>query len=432
VGRRNLLSNLDAPALFFYLALVFVGFMSVYSAVYNPDKARPIYDFSLQSGKQLVWIATSVFLIFLIFLLDYRTFESFAYIFHVVVLILLVLVLLIGREINGAKAWFGFGPFGIQPAEFAKITTALSLARFLGKPGSKITDFKIQIGAGIIMGMPLLLILLQPDLGSVLVFSSLLLMFYREGVNIIVLVIPLVLVFLFVLALIIKPVAYLAFGLFCLGFLILLGMFLFKRKVEKIQILWVVLPIFLLIGYVMSVQKIFESDKILKQYHKDRIMVLLDDNIDKKYKRSKMYNLDQSKIAIGSGGFLGKGFLEGTQTKLDFVPEQQTDFIFCTVGEEFGWLGSFILIALFVGLFSRIIIIAERQNDSFVRIYGYCVACILFAHFTFNISMTIGLFPVIGIPLPFISYGGSSLWAFTILLFILLKLDMHRNQLFSR
>lgn len=424
---RNPAQNLDAISIFIYLFLVIIGIMSIYSASYNMDNPKPLYDFSTFAGKQFVFACTALVLILLVFLIDYRFFEVSAYMFYIFTIILLLAVILFGKEVKGQQNWIQVGPVSLQPTEFAKVGLSLALARFLGSPGSKLSDRKIWLVIGGLFILPALFILKQGDYGSLMVFVVLQLALYREGMPLWVILVQVLIATLFILSLMIKPV-YLAFIIFLVG-AALIGFLLFARK--KISILnWAIIAVSVvfLIAFVISVPKIFTK---LKQYHQDRIMVLIDESaVDKK--GGAYYNLTQSKIAIGSGGFSGKGYLEGTQTKYDFVPEQHSDFIFCTVGEEFGWLGSFVVILLYVTLLIRIIIISERQKNKFARIYGYCVASILFAHFVFNLSMTIGLFPTIGVPLPYMSYGGSSLWAFTILLFILLKLDSHRNQLFSR
>ncbi|GAB4128752.1 MAG: rod shape-determining protein RodA [Raineya sp.] len=401
--------------------------MSIYSASYNVDSPKPLYDFSTFAGKQFIFACTALLLILVIFLIDYRFFEASAYVFYFLTIILLLAVLLFGKEVKGQQNWIQVGPVSLQPTEFAKVGLSLALARYLGSPGSKLSDRKIWLTIGILFVLPALFILKQGDYGSLMVFVILQLALYREGMPLWIILVQVLIASLFIVSLLIKPV-YLAFGIF-LFFITLVGFLLFTGKKVSLSD-WAIIAgsaIFLIV-FVVSVPKIFTK---LKQYHQDRIMVLIDESaVDKK--GGAYYNLTQSKIAIGSGGFWGKGYLEGTQTKYDFVPEQHSDFIFCTVGEEFGWVGSFVVILLYVTLLIRIINIAERQKNRFARIYGYCVASILFAHFAFNLSMTVGIFPTIGVPLPYMSYGGSSLWAFTILLFILLKLDSHRNQLFSR
>lgn len=401
--------------------------MSIYSASYNVENPKPFWDFSTFAGKQFVFAMTAVGLIILVFLLDYRLFEDFAYIFYALSVLLLIAVVLFGKVVKGQQNWIQIGPISMQPTEFAKLGLSLALARFLGAPGSKLTDKKIWLGIGVLFIIPTLLILKQGDYGSLMVFVLLELALYREGMPFWVIGLQALVVMLFVLSLLIKPV-YLAFGLFFVFSFLVAILFLTRRKMERWDWIVMIVGLILAMAFVISVPKIFTK---LKKYHQERIMVLIDEEVVDK-KGGAYYNLQQSKIAIGSGGFSGKGYLEGTQTKYDFVPEQHSDFIFCTVGEEFGWIGSFLVILLFMILLFRMVIIAERQKSRFARIYGYCVASIFFAHFTFNLSMTVGLFPTIGVPLPFMSYGGSSLWSFTLMLFILLKLDMHRNRLFGR
>lgn len=424
---RSPLNSLDTLSVLVYVILVIWGIMSIYSASYNVENPKPFWDFSTFAGKQFVFAMAAVGLIILVFLLDYRLFEDFAYIFYVLSVLLLIAVVLFGKVVKGQQNWIQIGPISMQPTEFAKLGVSLALARFLGAPGSKLTDRKIWLGIGVIFIVPALLILKQGDYGSLMVFVLLELALYREGMPFWVIGLQVLVAVLFVLSLLIKPV-YLAFGLFFVFSFVVGILLLTRRKMERWDWIVMIVSLVFAMAFVISVPKIFTK---LKKYHQERIMVLLDEEaVDKK--GGAYYNLQQSKIAIGSGGFSGKGYLEGTQTKYDFVPEQHSDFIFCTVGEEFGWIGSFLVILLFMILLFRIVIIAERQKSRFARIYGYCVASIFFAHFAFNLSMTVGLFPTIGVPLPFMSYGGSSLWSFTLMLFILLKLDMHRNRLFGR
>ncbi|KOY87094.1 hypothetical protein AD998_13925 [bacterium 336/3] len=424
---RSPLANLDVLTVFIYVALIFIGVTSVYSASFNEENPKAIYDISSFAGRQLMFAGTAVVLIVLIFLLDYRFIEGISYVVYGVTILLLMAVLVIGKEVKGNQNWIAIGSFSLQPTEFAKIGLSLALARYLGSPGSKLTDKKIWMVIGGLFALPALLILKQGDFGSLMVFTFLQLALYREGMPLWIILVEILFAVLFILSLIIKPV-FLAFAIFLIILLIIGFMLFTRRKMTSNHWFLAVGSAVVLISFIIFTPKIFSK---LKKYHQERIMVLIDENaVDKK--SGPYYNLAQSKITIGSGGFAGKGYLEGTQTKYGFVPEQQTDFIFCTIGEEFGFLGSIVVIGLFVTLFIRIIFISERQKNRFARIYGYCVASILFAHFAFNISMTVGLFPTIGVPLPFMSYGGSSLWGFTVLLFLLLKLDSHRNQLFSR
>ncbi len=417
----------DALTILIYLALITIGWFSIYAAVYDP--AKPWFAFSLNYTKQLMWIGTAFILIVFILTFDYRNYETFAYLLYGGMLVLLVLVLLVGKEINGNQSWLDFGFMRLQPSEFAKFITALALSKFLVSPGEKAESLRTRLMAGAILAVPVLVILLQKDVGSALVFSSFAFVLYRERI------LPDWMLFggilmgvLFILGLYLKPQSI--FYFLVIPILTISVAIILYIKEKKPSILITVLGVsVLLIGYIYSTKYIFEN--FLAQHHQERILVLLKNDIDPQG-RGVRYNLFHSKVAIGSGGFSGKGFLNGTQTKLNYVPEQSTDFIFCTVGEEYGWLGSLAVIGLYLALIIRLIFLAERQRDRFARIYGYSVASILFFHFAINIAMTIGLFPVVGIPLPFLSYGGSSLWSFTILLFIFLKLDAHHEQQMER
>ncbi|GAB1418961.1 rod shape-determining protein RodA [Bacteroidales bacterium] len=411
---NSIWKHLEIRVLLLYLALMLIGWMSIYSAVFNEDH-QSIFDLSQRYGKQLLWIGMSLILGLFVLLTDSRFFETFAMAIYALTIMLLVAVLLIGATVSGSKSWFQVGGIGGQPAEFAKYSTGLALAFFLSRLDTNIGQLRTKaISFGLIL-LPAFLILLQHDTGSALVFGSFILVLYREGMSGLPLILALVAVILFVLTLYFGPTYVI------LGLAILLALFMFfrKRNLRNITQLIGVLAIAAL--FVLSVDFVF--DNILEAHQQSRINVLLglDDDL-----RGAGYNVHQSKIAIGSGGFFGKGFLQGTQTKFNFVPEQSTDFIFCTVGEEWGFVGTSVVIGLYVLLFMRLIRMADRQRTIFARVYGYSVVSILFFHFTINIAMTIGLAPVIGIPLPFISYGGSSLWAFTIMLFTFLKLDANR------
>ncbi|WP_425342597.1 rod shape-determining protein RodA [Lunatimonas salinarum] len=401
--------------------LVMLGWINIYAAVYDEQQVKSIFDFSINSGKQLVWIGTAVLLITLILVADYRLFENLSLILYGVFVVILFLTPFIGKEINGQRAWFEIGSFRLQPAEFAKFATALALAKFMESPNFDLTQVKYQLRALAIIGLPVALIMLQPDTGTAMVYSSFLIMLYREGMpqRYYVLAISLVVVTLAAIA--VENNLYLVAGI--------VGMFVMFFLLGKRNWQRLVSFLFLSVAFVAYTYSIDYVVGKLPEHQQNRIMVLFDPDIDP---LGVGWNVTQSKIAIGSGGFLGKGYLEGTQTKFDFVPEQHTDFIFCTLGEEFGWMGSLMVIGLFVALLIRLVILAERQKTRFSRVYGYCVVSILFFHFAINIAMTVGLFPVVGIPLPFFSYGGSSLWSFTILLFIFLKLDSHRIQILGR
>jgi len=417
----TLIKSIDWTVVLLYLAMVLYGLVSIYASMYDPVDDLPIYSQSLPSGRQLIWIGTSLVLIIFIGAIDFKFYEVFAYVIYIIILLLLVAVLFIGKEKAGSKSWFGVGEFGIQPSEFAKFATSLALARYLSNPLIKLEKMKEILRAAAILGVPALLILAQNDTGSTLVFSIFIIPMFREGLSSAYPNLAIATVTLFILTLFVPQVALLI-GIGVMG----LAVFVLMRKtIQNISIL--VFTMFLVSGVVTGVD--YFINNVLQPHQQSRIKVLIDPNIDP---LGAGWNVTQSKIAIGSGGMIGKGFLQGTQTKFDFVPEQSTDFIFCTIGEEFGWIGSTLLVGMFVALLLRIIYLAERQKIKFARVYGYCVASILFFHFLINLGMTMGLFPVIGIPLPFFSYGGSSLWAFTILLFIFLKLDAHRTQILSR
>lgn len=415
--RTNIFQNLDWITISLYLILVLIGWISVYAAVYS-ESHTSILDMDMNYGKQLIWILTSIFIAIVIIIIDAKFFSTFSFFIYLAVIGMLVGVLLFGKEIAGSRSWFQIGSFSLQPSEFAKFATALAIAKYLSISEVSFSKFSSRVVAGIIILLPAALILLQPDTGSALVFASLVLVFYREGMSGNFLFLGVIVALLFILVLLFNE--FIIMGVLVLN--AALVFYLFKGLRRKWPLLVGVL--ILACGYVYSVNYVFEN--VLEYHQKKRINVLLGIETDL---HGAGYNVHQSKIAIGSGGFSGKGFLKGTQTKFDFVPEQSTDFIFCTIGEEWGFIGSLIVIVLFISLLARLVILAERQRSNFSRIYGYGVASIIFFHFAVNIGMTIGLFPVIGIPLPFISYGGSSLWGFTILLFIFLRQDSVRLDL---
>lgn len=419
-NQRSATSEVDLPSAALYLVLVTLGWLNIFAAVYDPELHPSIFDLGLNCGKQMLWIGTAIVLLLVIILIDHKFFETFAFVIYAAVCVILIGVLIGGKVVAGSKSWIEIGSFAIQPSEFAKMATALAVAAYLSRQYVKMDNIKNLMTVYAIMFFPALLILAQNDTGSTLVFSCFFLVLYREGMNPTILVIGIAAVFLFVMALIFNKV-YLSITYLLLSIIFIL----YNRNVRrKIASIFVVLGIAIIAsGVTYSVD--FLVNNVLQKHQQNRIKALINPDADP---LGFGWNVTQSKIAIGSGGFLGKGFLEGTQTKFDFVPEQHTDFIFCTIGEEWGWVGSFILIGLFITLFLRIIYLAERQRSKFARIYGYCVASIMLFHFTVNIGMTIGLFPVIGIPLPFFSYGGSSLWSFTILLWIFLNLDANRKQ----
>jgi rod shape determining protein RodA len=397
-----------------YLALVLVGWISIYSAIYD-ENHQSIFDMSQGYGKQMVWIVTALFLALVIILTDFKFFSAFAFPIYFFMILILIAVLIFGSTISGSKSWFQIGSVSLQPAEFAKFATNLAIAKYLSTLNVNFKQFKSVGKMLIILLLPSLLIFLQNDTGSAIVYVAFIFVFYREGMPGAILIIGLISVVLFIMTLLLNPVAV----IITLFVICILLVFFMKRNLQNLVILF---GMFLIMSaFILSVNYAF--DNALEQHHRTRINVLLGIETDLK---GAGYNVNQSLIAIGSGGLTGKGFLNGTQTKYNFVPEQSTDFIFCTVGEEWGFAGSIVIVGLFIALLIRIIIVAERQRSNFARIYGYGVASILFFHFAVNIAMTLGLFPVIGIPLPFVSYGGSSLWAFTILLFIFIKLDSYR------
>jgi rod shape determining protein RodA len=415
------INKIDWISISIYATLVIIGWFNIYAAVYDEQAAKSIFDFSINSGKQLVWIGTAILLIIVIMVADYRLFENLAIPLYLVFLFFLLITPFFGKEINGQRAWFEIGAFRLQPAEFAKFATALALAKFMERTAFDLSQIKYQGQAMAIILLPVAFIMLQPDTGTAMVYSAFFIMLYREGMPQNYYVLALTFVAISLLSLAIENNLYLAIGVaVIIAIIFLLG----KKKLSRGIILAVIGIV--IIGYSYSLDYVVSK---LPEHQQNRIMVLFNPDLDP---LGVGWNVTQSKIAIGSGGFLGKGYLEGTQTKFDFVPEQHTDFIFCTLGEEFGWLGSLVVITLFCTLLIRLVMLAERQKNRFSRIYGYCVISILMFHFVINIAMTIGLFPVVGIPLPFFSYGGSSLWSFTILLFIFIKLDSHRIQQLSR
>ena len=399
---------------FLYLILVVFGWLTIYSASFDSPDAS-MFDMSQRYGKQALWIGLALVLAFVIMIIDAKFFSAFSLWIYLFIMLVLIGVLLFGKTVAGSKSWLQIGGVAIQPAEFAKFATALALANYLGKLNVDINKLKTKITAVAIIMTPMLLILLQNDTGSALVYFSFILVLYREGFSGIFIVLGLVIGMLFVLTLLFGKL-YLIIGL---AVITILGIWL-SRKLRKNY--KTILGIFVLSTlFVFSVNYAFEE--VLQPHQRNRIKVLLGMMHDP---RGVGYNVNQSKIAIGSGGLTGKGFKQGKLTRYHFVPEQSTDFIFCSVGEERGFIGSSVLILLFLALLIRLVLLAERQRSAFSRIYGYGVASVLFFHFMINIGMTIGLMPVVGIPLPFFSYGGSSLWAFTILLFIFIKQDANR------
>lgn len=427
-GTKSLIDNIDWITVSLYLVLILAGWLNIYAAVYN-EEFESIFDTTQRYGKQLLWIGTAGVIATVILLIDERFFATFGYLIYGIIVLLLVAVLLVGAATKGATSWFAIGGFKIQPSEFSKFATNLALAKYLSTLNIRMTDLKTKMTAAAIIGLPAVLILLQNDTGSALVYGAFILVLFREGLSGNFLLIGVVTAFLFVMTLIFQNEVYaLPFDFSLSGSLMLIAVifsilgliYYFNRKKKKVLLLLSVIFI-ACIGLIKSVDYLFNN--VLEPHQSKRINVMLGIESDP---YGAGYNVNQSLIAIGSGGFSGKGYLQGTQTKYDFVPEQSTDFIFCTIGEEWGFIGSFFVVALFMSLLLRILFLCARQRSAFARIYGYGVAAILFFHFTINIGMTIGLAPVIGIPLPFFSYGGSSLWAFTILLFVFIKMDADR------
>ena len=413
--QRNPWRNIDIPLVLIYLFLVVVGWCNIYSAVFDPEMG-PTFTFDTRYGRQLLFIGFAFLIAIFVLYVNLKFWTQFAYFYYILSIVLLVAVLLVGTEISGAKSWIKIGPLSLQPAEFAKFATCLAFAKFASRPDLNMRLVRNHIMASLWFLLPMGLILAEPDAGSALVFSAFILVLYREGMSGKVLIIGVAAVLLFIFALLINQ--YVLMGLVALACGLLI--FINKRTFKNIAL---AIGIFLVCCvFIRGVDYAFNR---LSDHQRSRINVLLgiDDDL-----KGAGYNVNQSKIAIGSGGFAGKGFLEGTQTKFNFVPEQSTDFIFCTMGEEWGWFGSTVLLGLFLIMLIRIIMLAEKQRNDFGRIYGYGVACILFVHVFVNIGMTIGLLPVIGIPLPFFSYGGSSLWTFTLLLFVFIKMDIQRHD----
>jgi len=462
--------NIDWLTVIIYALLVGFGWLNVYAANTEPDTPFTL-DSSKEYTKQLIWIGISLFTIGVVLITDSKFYVEFAYIFYAISVFLLIIVIFVGVEVNAARSWFQIGSMRFQPMELAKVSTALAIARVMSRFQFSLTKTSDLFQLIALWATPMMVIVLQNDTGSALIFLAFLIVFFREGMSPYIILFGLIAIAVFIATMLISNELILAilFGstlihllykrvrketfitLLVTAIVFSITELIMRANVEEgnlffslligvvfgslylafvalsRRIKFVFISLLLLwgsIGFAYSTDHIFE--KVLSDYQRSRILVMLglkDDPL------GAGYNVNQSKIAIGSGGFSGKGFLQGTQTKFNFVPEQSTDFIFCTVGEEWGFLGSTAVIILFTILLLRIIILAEQQHSAFSRIYGYSVASIFFLHMVINIGMTIGLAPVIGIPLPFFSYGGSSLWGFSILLFVFLKLDINRTQL---
>ncbi|SEF44119.1 rod shape-determining protein RodA [Flavobacterium urumqiense] len=404
---QSIKNNLDWTCVIIYIALVIMGWLNIYSSSLSSMEGT--------SEKQLIFIVLTIPLIFIILSVDGKFYEKYASIIFGISLLSLAGLFVFGKTIAGQRCWYGFGSFTLQPSEFAKAATALALAKYLSDSQINLKEVNRQIQALAIVFLPVMLILPQPDPGSALIYSIFIIVLYREGLPSWYVWTGFITILLFVLTLVLQPQYVILIAL------LVLIIVHFKSRLGDRNLLLSSILFVLMSGFVLSVNYVFEH--VFKQHHRDRFNILLGKSVDLK---GIGYNTNQSEIAIGSGGWFGKGFLEGTQTKGGFVPEQHTDYIFTTVGEEWGFVGSLVVIGLFAGLFLRIIYLAERQKTKFSRVYGYCVAGILFIHFFVNIAMVVGIFPTIGVPLPFFSYGGSGLWGFTILLFIFIKMDANK------
>jgi rod shape determining protein RodA len=466
----NIWAGIDKITIILFLVMVILGWLNIYAAVYNEEHTK-ILDLSQRYGKQFVWILATIVLAVFVVIIDSRFYFFFAYFIYGGLILLLFLVLVLGREINGARSWFEIGSVTFQPSEFAKAGTALALARYLNSRGQDLVRLKILLPAAAIIFLPVLFTAMQPDMGSVIVYLGFFMVLFREGLSPYIFISGLLMIMLFFLALLFDNL-YITIVLITLSFLLtwfatrkwkicltglgilvfftgtvyVLDHYLFKSLgLETVIIISLLLsgvafawyiyrqkstPVLVmylfLLGSILFVNTVnYAFNNILKPHQKERVSILLGLKSDP---YGTGYNVNQSIISIGSGGFTGKGYLQGTQTKFKFVPAQSTDFIFCTVGEEWGFLGSVVVIGLYLFLLLRLVFLAERQRSFFSRIYGYGVVSVLLMHFFINIGMSLGLVPVIGIPLPFFSYGGSSLWGFTILLFIFLRLDASRTE----
>ncbi|MBK7682116.1 MAG: rod shape-determining protein RodA [Bacteroidetes bacterium] len=412
--QNSIFENIDWVLVVFYVVLVLLGWVNIYAAVYN-EEHKNMFDLTQNYGRQMLWIGTSLVIGLAILVIDGKFYAAFSFPIYIVTMGILLVVLVIARDVQGARSWIEIGSFKLQPSEFAKVATNMAIAKYLSALGIRMEDMKTKITAGLLILLPMALVLLQNDTGSALVFIAFIFVLYREGLSQNVLIFGFLAGVLFVLALMVPNTVLIG----VIGGLGLVAYLLMRKTRNNLIVILIITA--LCSGIVFSVDYAF--NEILQTHQRERIEVLLGKRSDPK---GAGYNVNQSLIAIGSGGLTGKGFLQGTQTKYDFVPEQSTDFIFCTVGEEWGFVGTAFVLILFTLLLYRIVFIAERQRSTYTRIYAYGVASILFFHLMINVGMAIGLAPVIGIPLPFFSYGGSSLWGFTVLLFVLIKLDSYR------
>lgn len=420
IRKANIFYGIDWLLILFYFILIFVGWINIYSATIS-EETPDLINFSTEYGKQLIWIGLSFPLILLILIFDAKFYEKFASILYLIGLASLVGLFIIGKNINGATSWYNLGGFSLQPSEFVKTATALAIAKLVSDKQFNLKKWNTQLQSFLILFFPAILITLQPDPGSALVYTAFIFVLYREGLPIYYVSIGFVAIFLFILTLYFGYL-YVLLGSVILFFFVLLHFNIYRKRAFKkgwLKIFGIYLVSFL---FIVSVDFVF--NQVFEQRHRDRFNILLGKTEDIK---SIGYNTNQSVTTIASGGLTGKGFLDGERTQGNFVPEQQTDYIFTIVGEEWGFIGSTFVILLFIFFLLRIIQIAERQKSKFSRVYGYSIAAIFFTHFTINIGMVIGLLPTIGIPLPFFSYGGSALWGFTVLLFIFIRLDANRS-----
>ena len=417
---NNILVGIDWVLILLYLALVLMGWVSIYAATVSPTNTE-ILDFSTLYGKHIQKIGFGFILAIILISIDSKFYERFSGVIYIITLLSLIGLFLFGTTINGATSWYSIGSFTLQPSEFAKVGTALALANFLSEPNRDLSNLKSQLNAFAILLLPAILITLQPDAGSALIYVALIFVMYREGLPTFYILIGLAAIFLFVftLAIGLKFTILIIFSLIALFFIYLIKShnIVIKRDWPKVIAFYLVVGLF-----IVSVDYVYNN--VFEKRHQDRFNILLGKTADT---QGIGYNTDQSMITIGSGGLTVKGFLEGDRTQGKFVPEQHTDYIFSTVGEEWGFLGTTAVILIFTAFIIRILTLAERQKSPFSRIFGYATAIIFFFHFMINIGMVIGLLPTIGIPLPFFSYGGSSLWGFTMLLFIFIRLDADRT-----
>lgn len=414
--QESFVGKLDWLTVVLYAVLSVFGWLVIYSSVYSEETAQ-IFNPQTNSGKQFQWMIASAIIAFMILIIDSRFYTTFSYPIYIVILLFVASVFFIGTEVKGQRNWIRYGGFQMQPSELAKVATALAMSKFLAGLNVDLRKWRDKWKAFILIGIPMAIVGIEGDTGSAIVFAAFTLVLFRDGLESYFLIIGGVVGALSVLSLVVNKFVLIA----VLAVVTLLIAYFNKRNRKLIMVAF--LSLALSSVYILSVDYVF--NKVLKPHQKDRINVLLGREVEE----GKDWNIRQSIIAIGSGGIIGKGYLNGTQTKLKFVPEQSTDFIFSSIGEEFGFVGSSVVILLYLGLFFRIMYLAERQRSKYSRIYGYCVASILFFHFLINVGMVIGVAPVIGIPLPFISYGGTSLLTFTILLFIFLRLDTQRYEI---